>query len=122
MTTHSITDSLDLPEPIWTIEHVAHSLHLSVDAAREYAYRADFLAARAGFARNPWLREEVPRGFAGLRAPATPPGGAPRPPSPPASAGRPRRRPAPARTSHRSFGIRRAVPPNHSATGPHRRR
>ena len=28
---------IDLSVPIWTIEHVAAALHLSVDAAREYA-------------------------------------------------------------------------------------
>lgn len=40
--------------PIWTIEHVAVALHLAVDTAREYAYRADFPAPKAGFTRNLW--------------------------------------------------------------------
>ena len=52
--------SIDLSVPIWTIEHVAAALgNLSMDAAREYTYTAAFPSAKAGFARNLWLREEV---------------------------------------------------------------
>ena len=50
---------IDLQVPIWTIEHVAAALHASVDTAREYAYRTDFPAAKAPFARNLWARAEV---------------------------------------------------------------
>jgi hypothetical protein len=63
------TDSpvnIDLSVPIWTIEHVAAACHLSVDAAREYTYRADFPRPRAGFSRNLWTRQEVLDWFAGL--------------------------------------------------------
>jgi hypothetical protein len=63
------TDSpvnIDLSVPIWTIEHVAAAFHLSVDAAREYTYRADFPRPRAGFSRNLWTRQEVLDWFAGL--------------------------------------------------------
>jgi hypothetical protein len=63
------TDSpvnIDLSVPIWTIEHVAAALHLSVDAAREYTYRTDFPRPRDGFARNLWTRQEVLDWFAGL--------------------------------------------------------
>jgi hypothetical protein len=65
--------NIDLSVPIWTIEHVAAALHLSVDAAREYTYRADFPASKAGFGRNLWLREAVLAWFADLpaRAPST---------------------------------------------------
>jgi hypothetical protein len=65
------TDSpvnIDLSVPIWTIEHVAAACHLSVDAAREYTYRDDFPAAKTGFARNLWLREDVLGWFAALPA------------------------------------------------------
>ena len=63
---------VDLSAPIWAIEHVAAALHLSVDTAREYTYRAGFPAAKAGFARNLWLREEVLAWFAELPAAAGP--------------------------------------------------
>jgi hypothetical protein len=35
-----------------------------VDTAREYTHRADFPAAKGGFARNLWLREQVLAWFA----------------------------------------------------------
>lgn len=60
--------NIDLSVPIWTIEHVAAVLHLSVDTAREYTYRPDFPAAKVGFARNLWLCEEVLAWFAQLPA------------------------------------------------------
>jgi hypothetical protein len=59
--------TIDLSIPIWTIEHVAAAFHLSVDAAREYTYRADFPRPRAGFSRNLWTRQEVLDWFAILR-------------------------------------------------------
>jgi hypothetical protein len=59
---------IDLSVPIWTIEHVAAALRLSVDTAREYTYTPAFPAARAGFARHLWLREEVLAWFAALPA------------------------------------------------------
>jgi hypothetical protein len=57
---------IDLSAPIWAIEHVAAALHLEVDTAREYTYRADFPAPRAGFSRNLWTREKVLAWFSGL--------------------------------------------------------
>jgi hypothetical protein len=45
----------------------------SVDAARVYAHKPGFPAARTGFARNLWLREDV------LSASRGPPGSEPRP-------------------------------------------
>ena len=63
------TDSpvnINLSVPIWTIEHVAAALHLSVDAAREYTYLPDFPRPRAGFSKNLWSRTEVLDWFAGL--------------------------------------------------------
>lgn len=50
---------VDLSDPIWAIEHVARTLHLSVDRAREFTYSAAFPAPRAGFGRNLWLRSQV---------------------------------------------------------------
>lgn len=58
--------NIDLAVPIWTIDHVAAGLHLSVDAAREYTYRPDFPRPRAGFSKNLWTRTEVLDWFAGL--------------------------------------------------------
>ena len=46
----------DLSDPIWTIDHVAAALSVSVDTAREYTYRADFPAPKAAFSRNLWRR------------------------------------------------------------------
>lgn len=40
--------NIDLSIPIWTIEHVAAALHLSVDAAREYTYLTGFPADKQG--------------------------------------------------------------------------
>ena len=63
------TDSavnVDLSVPIWTIEHVAAALHLSVDAAREYTHRPDFPRPRECFARNLWTRQEILDWFATL--------------------------------------------------------
>lgn len=61
--------SIDLSVPIWTIEHVAAALgNLSLDAARAYTYTAAFPSAKASFARNLRLREEVLAWFAGLPA------------------------------------------------------
>jgi hypothetical protein len=68
--------NLDLSVPIWTIDHVAAALHLSVDTAREHTYTAGFPAPRGGFARHLWLREEVLAWFAALPAR---PAGTPRP-------------------------------------------
>jgi hypothetical protein len=57
-----------LSVPIWTIHHVAAALPLKEDTAREYTYTPAFPAARAGFSRNLWLREDVLAWFAGLPA------------------------------------------------------
>jgi hypothetical protein len=40
--------TIDLSVPIWTIDHIATALHVSVDTAREYTYRADLPAPKAG--------------------------------------------------------------------------
>ncbi|MGN6687126.1 MAG: hypothetical protein ACTHK1_06280 [Actinomycetales bacterium] len=58
---------LDLSVPIWTIEHVAAALFVSVDTAHHHTYAADFPGAAEGFARNLWLREEVLARFATRR-------------------------------------------------------
>lgn len=58
--------NIDLNRPIWDINHLADALFVTVDRAREYTYRADFPAAKHGFAKNLWLREEVLDWFAGL--------------------------------------------------------
>jgi hypothetical protein len=60
--------NIDLNAPIWAIDHVAAALHVSVDSAREHTYSLTFPAARAGFSKNLWLREEVLLWFAGLPA------------------------------------------------------
>jgi hypothetical protein len=59
---------INLSDPVWTIGHVAAALHLTVDTAREYTYRAGFPAAKDGFGRNLWLREAVLAWFADLPA------------------------------------------------------
>jgi hypothetical protein len=59
---------VDLSQPIWTIEHVAAALHLSVDRARECSYLTSFPAPRAGFSRHLWPREAVLDWFASLPA------------------------------------------------------
>ena len=61
-------DRVDLADPIWTIDHVASALHLSVDRAREYTYSPAFPAPRAGFGRNLWARHAVLDWFDGLAA------------------------------------------------------
>ncbi len=58
-TTTTTPATVDLSVPIWTIDHVAAALHLSVDTAREYTYLVDFPAPKAGFSRSLWLCEEV---------------------------------------------------------------
>lgn len=62
------TPVVDLADPIWTIHHLARTLHLSVDRAREITYTAGFPAPRVGFSRNLWLRQEVLDWFAALPA------------------------------------------------------
>jgi predicted DNA-binding transcriptional regulator AlpA len=56
----------DLADPVFTIQHVAALLHVSVDTAREYTYRDDFPAAAWLGARLLWDREEVLAWFRGL--------------------------------------------------------
>jgi hypothetical protein len=51
--------TIDLSVPIWTIDHIATALHVSVDTAREYTYRADLPAPKAGVCRNLWPRGAV---------------------------------------------------------------
>jgi hypothetical protein len=57
---------IDLSDPICTIDHVAAAVHVSVDTAREYTYRADSPAPRTGFSRNLWPRAAVLAWFDGL--------------------------------------------------------
>jgi hypothetical protein len=59
--------NIDLSVPIWTIEHVAAALQLSVDTAREYTYRTDFPHPRAGFSRDLWTRRRSWTGSPGWR-------------------------------------------------------
>jgi hypothetical protein len=59
--------NIELSRPIWDINHVADALFVTIDRAREYTYRADFPAAKDGFAKNLWLREDVLDWFAGLQ-------------------------------------------------------
>lgn len=103
---------VDLAVPIWTIEHVAAALHLSVDRAREYTYLPSFPAPRAGFTRNLWARQGVLDWFqllpsAGRRTvnSGTAARGATRGAAP-ASVGRPAGRPPQARRSYRPRGAR----------------
>ena len=56
--------TIDLSVPIWTIDPLAAAFHLSVDDARESTDRADFPAAKDGFARNLWMVRGMRRGFA----------------------------------------------------------
>jgi len=60
--------NIDLNAPIWAIDHLADALGVSIDTAREHTYSPSFPAARAGFARNLWLRDQVLAWFAGLPA------------------------------------------------------
>ncbi|MCL8251719.1 hypothetical protein AERO_10020 [Aeromicrobium fastidiosum] len=60
--------NIDLNAPIWAIDHLAAALGVTVDTAREHTYSSSFPAARAGFARNLWLRDEVLAWFSGLPA------------------------------------------------------
>jgi len=55
-----------LSDPVYTIETVAALLHVSVDTARQYSYRADFPAARELGARLLWDREELLAWFRAL--------------------------------------------------------
>ncbi|TQL60137.1 helix-turn-helix protein [Oryzihumus leptocrescens] len=57
---------VDLSDPIYTIETVAALLHVSIDTARQYSYRADFPAARELGARLLWDREELLAWFRAL--------------------------------------------------------
>jgi hypothetical protein len=56
--------NIDLNTHIWAIDHVAAALFLSVDTAREHTYSHDFPKAKASFASNLWLREDVLAWFA----------------------------------------------------------
>jgi hypothetical protein len=60
-----------LADPIFTIEHVAALLHVTVDAAREYTYRADFPGARMPGARLLWDREDILAWFRALPTKST---------------------------------------------------
>ena len=60
--------NIDLNAPIWAIDHLAAALGVSIDTAREHTYSLTFPAARAGFSRNLWLREDVLTWFASLPA------------------------------------------------------
>jgi hypothetical protein len=60
--------NIDLSVPIWAIDHLSEALGVSIDTAREHTYSPSFPAARAGFARNVWLRDQVLAWFAGLPA------------------------------------------------------
>ncbi|AXT84672.1 hypothetical protein C6I20_05345 [Aeromicrobium sp. A1-2] len=58
--------NIDLNSPIWTIDHVATVLLLSVDRAREHTYGTTFPKPKAGFSSNLWLRDEVLAWFSAL--------------------------------------------------------
>jgi hypothetical protein len=61
--------TFDPQDPIYTIEHVAAMLHVKVDTAPEYSYRADFPPAHQLGARLLWDREQILVWFRSLPPP-----------------------------------------------------
>ena len=59
MTSTHDTVQPDIADPIYTIEHVARLLHVSVDRAREYTYQHAFPAPFILGARHLWDRQEI---------------------------------------------------------------